>query len=215
MPMTTPILWIIGFVWVFFGLWLYMFSRWKDNVLCKAFTTLGPVLLALYALVQQPSTPAWVLFVSVVLFLVADILINSTLLPGVLVFLLGHIGLIVRCFLLGSTWLSLLVPAVLGCALMAFVYRRQLKAMGPLSIALLVYVAVLFGMVSSILSLVQVQGLSLQTASAALGALLFLASDLLLGDIIVTQRKSRTKDCWVMYLYEIAVLLLVLSVFPV
>ena len=73
--------------------------------------------------------------------------------------------------------------------------------------------AVLFGMVNSILSLVQVQGLSLQTASAALGALLFLASDLLLGDIIVTGRKSRTKDCWVMYLYEIAVLLLVLSPF--
>ena len=206
-------LWLLGFAWILFGLWLYMFSKWKDNVLCKALTTLGPVLLAGYALVQQPDTPGWALFISAVLFLVADILINSSLLPGVLVFLLGHIGLIVRCFLLGSSWAALLIPAVLGCALMAFVYRRRLKAMGPLAVALLVYVAVLFGMVNSILSLVQVQGLSLQTVSAALGALLFMASDLLLGDIIVTGRKSRTKDCWVMYLYEFAVLLLVLAPF--
>lgn len=213
--MLSPFRWLcpLGFLWIFFGLWLYMFSRWKDRIPCKVFTTAGPVLLALAGALRQPSDHSWALFAAAFLFLLADIFINLSLLPGVLVFLLGHIGLIVRCFLLGSSWAALLVPAVLGCAFTAFVYRRQLKGMGPLAIALLVYVAVLFGMVGGILSLVHVQGLSLQTVSAALGALLFLASDLLLGDIIVTGCKTRTKDCWVMYLYEIAVLLLALAPF--
>lgn len=207
-----PWLWLSGVLWVALGLWLYLFSPYKGNVLCKALTTAGPVLLALLGAWQQSSLQSRVLLLSLCLFLAADVCIDFSLLPGVLVFLLGHVGLIAGCLLSGSGWQALLFPGVLGCLALAWAYRRRLKTMGALAAALLVYVFVLFGMVGSLMGLL-CRGFTNARLLAGLGALLFLASDLLLGDTIVTGRKSHAKDVWVMCLYETALLCLVLAPF--
>ena len=214
MPSLLPWLGPAAFLWTAVGLWLYLFGKPRYNIYSKIFAISGSVLLALLGLCLQPSFQSALLFSSACFFMAADIFINSSLKKGVVVFLLGHICLLVRSFLLGGSWSAVLVVGAFGCIVPAFLYYRQLKPLGILAPMLLVYVFVLFGTAGSIFSLYlfhKTTGYLL----ASVGALLFLISDILLGDGILTRRKSRVRACCVMYLYEAAVLLLMLSPFAI
>lgn len=201
-----------GLAWIALGLWLYLWSPYKGKTTVKAFTTLGPVMIAFAGALLRQSTADWVLCATAVLFLLADIFICYSLVPGVLVFLAGHIGLIARAILDGAPLAAVLVPGALGCLVLAVCYRKRFAAVGASSAALIVYVFVLFGMAGAIGSLFWVPGGHLPAKLVAgLGAGCFLCSDLLLGDAIVMNRKTEFRNRWIMCLYEPAVLLLVLA----
>ena len=202
----------VGLAWIALGLWLYLWSSYKGKTTAKAFTTLGPVLIALLGALLRQTGADWVLFGTAALFLAADIFICYSLVPGVLVFLAGHVGLICRAVLDGAPLAAVLVPGALGCLALTVRYRKRFSVMGASSAALVVYVFVLFGMVGAIISMLWVEGGHFAAKTVAcLGALCFLCSDLLLGDAIVMDRKTEYRNRWIMCLYEPAVLLLILA----
>ena len=155
---------------------------------------------------------AWIVFAAVFLCMAADIWIQYSLIPGVLVFLSAHIFYITWIVLSGGMlgWNLLLSCVVCGCLL--WLYRRHLKSFGAQSIGLSIYLLILLCMVSTAISLPFAVN-SLGAWIVLSGALLFVSSDLILGASIVTGRKSGWKDKAIMLLYEPAVFLLALSPF--
>ena len=190
---------------------LYLWGPGKGSTVCKAAATFVSVCVSFFGALRFGGW-AWIVFAAVFLCMAADIWIQYSLIPGVLVFLSAHIFYITWIVLSGGMlgWNLLLSCVVCGCLL--WLYRRHLKSFGVQSIGLSIYLLILLCMVSTAISLPFAVN-SLGAWIVLSGALLFVSSDLILGASIVTGGKSGWKDKAIMLLYEPAVFLLALSPF--
>ena len=205
------IIWAGGLFLIGVFLKLYLWGPGKGSTLHKAAATFVSVLISLDGALRFGGW-AWVLFIAVLLCMAADIWIQYSLIPGVLVFLSAHLFFIGWMALKGGvlSW-NLLIGAAI-CGLLLWLYRRYLKGMGAQAVFLSLYLLILMSMLATALSLPFVS----QSAGASIiagGASLFAASDLILGASIVTGRKTELKDRLIMLFYEPAVFLLAVSVF--
>ncbi len=202
---------VLGLLWNALFLWLYLWSPGKGSVWYKGGATLGSVLIAAIG-VAHKGGESWILLAAAFLCLAADVWIQHSLIPGVLVFLAAHIGFILwNCVQGGILWLGFLL-GIVGCVICLWAYRTYISSFREKAVPLAVYVFVLLSMWGTALSLLwTLRGSS--AFLAFLGATFFLASDMILGNTIATGRTSATRDRWVMCLYEPAILLLSLNAF--
>ena len=204
-------IWILCCVLIGVFLKLYLWGPGKGSTVCKAAATFVSVCLSFGGALRFGGW-AWIVFAAVSLCMAADIWIQYSLIPGVLVFLSAHLCFIAWMVLSGGRlgW-NLLLSAVV-CVCLLWIYRRHLKAFGIQSAGLSVYLLILLCMFFTAAGM----PVSLHSARVWIllaGALCFVSSDLLLGASIVTGKKSGWKDKAVMLLYEPAVFLLAMSVF--
>lgn len=205
--------WIWIFCCILIGIFLklYLWGPGKGSTVCKAAATFVSVCISFSGALYFGGW-FWTVCIAAFLCMVADIWIQYSLIPGVLVFLSAHLFFIAWMFFSGGQlgW-NLLFSAIV-CGFLLWGYRRWLKAFGSQSLFLSVYLFILLCMAFTAASIPftrQSAGVWMLLA----GALCFVASDLILGASIITGKKSEWKDKAVMLLYEPAVFLLTLSVF--
>ncbi len=206
-----------GLVWAGLGIWLYLEKAGRFALVYKGCTTAGPALIALAGAVLRGTAADWVLAASALLFVAADVALEIRMSCGVLLFLAGHLGVIALALQRGAPFGAMLAAGAFGAVYMYLRHRRNRKKLGALVPVLSVYSFVLFAMLGACLAGLWSAGGVLHCGPAALltaaGAVCFTASDLLLGEDLVSGSRTRARRWWIMVLYEAAVLLLVLAPF--
>lgn len=169
--------WVAQFALYFF---LRRAGRMKESLAAKcagSFLAVGSAALGMAFSHEGPGTP-WV-FWFFVLCTIADALLETSFVPGMLVFGAGHVCLILWLWGLATpSWWSLALW-VAAYILTAILFRKELPTLGKLTAPFLLYPALLGGSLALGLPLVFLLGW--EWWPVALGTLLFYISDMLVA----------------------------------
>ncbi len=194
-----------------FTLWLHLWKK-QGNDVVKTFSAIVCSVVAVIGATQHGGM-AWLVAAAIMICAVADYVLEKSFVAGTLVFMLAHILLIVYLVLNGGklSWNLLIALAiVIGTGVMyrKFIFHRNDKIMPVIG----VYSCVLAFMVAVALSMIEVE-LTTARIIMMVAAVCFTVSDAILGDCVVTGRKSDLKYKILMFFYTAAIFLFPYSVF--
>ena len=186
-------------------------SKWK--ILAKCMVTWMAVCTAAAGVIFQDASPFGnLIFWAMVLFLLADGLLEVCFPAGAAVFALGHVLLIVWYFLQGVVHPMTAVVFVVLCLASILLFREECRKLWSEKkylylTGLLCYLAFLMAMVSMAVSLPAAAGR--REILPAAGALAFAVSDMMVGKNVLAGL-SRKKNDFALCLYYAAVLAIAL-----
>ena len=186
-------------------------SKWK--ILAKCMVTWMAVCTAAAGVIFQDASPFGnLIFWAMVLFLLADGLLEVCFPAGATVFALGHVLLIVWYFLQGGVHPMTAVVFVVLCLAAILLFREECRKLWSEKkylylTGLLCYLAFLMAMVSMAVSLPAAA--ERREILPAAGALAFAVSDMMVGKNVLAGL-SRKKNDFALCLYYAAVLAIAL-----
>ncbi|MGN0428186.1 MAG: lysoplasmalogenase family protein [Agathobacter sp.] len=205
---------VVGFSTVFmiFFAWLYIkncHKLGKKYLPFKGLATLMPaVMVAVFSLEGQATH--WLLFAAIVVYALADILLELYFPAGVVAFLCAQILFLVN--LKSYANFGILTVLVLAAIILLFVisYKNYLKELGALVFVGIIYVAAL-GSVCAMNITWAVQARTIAAILSGLGGLLFVSSDYILASTFFKIRKTEKWQTFILVTYYSAVYLFALA----
>lgn len=193
---------------------LYLYTKQKVNkavaLTFKGLSTFIAVLLSFLGALCLNYAYAWFITAGLLLCLIGDIVLAVSFEGGVIAFMLGHLCYIISFVIQAPVSFYSIIIFIPMMALLYFLYSKRLQGFDKRKTPLYSYAVVISAMLSIALPLpIFVGKYGVLTAA---GALLFVASDMLLTWNILV-KSTRLSDCICLTLYYAGQFLISLSVF--